>query len=68
MLSVSSDGQKPVVNVRFPPSLAAAARYIAEQDDGVTLSAWIRGLVEREIAQRTGRCYACGQQLPRPEG
>lgn len=58
-----SDGQKPIVPVRFPPSLAAAARRLAEQD-GMTLSAWARKLVGQEIGRREGKCPACGQDVP----
>jgi hypothetical protein len=54
-----SDGQKPVVPVRFPPGLAAATRRAAETD-GMSVSAWLRRLVEQEIARRAGRCPACG--------
>lgn len=62
-----SDGQKPAVPVRFPPGLAAAARRTAEQD-GMTLSAWIRRLTDREISRREGWCQACGQPVPRVSG
>lgn len=57
-----SDGQKPVIPVRFPPSLAVAARRVAEQD-GMTLSAWVRKLVDQEIGRREGRCPTCGHDI-----
>lgn len=62
-----SDGQKPVVPVRFPPSLAAEARRVAGQD-GMNLSEWVRTIVGREISRREGRCPACGQNVPRVSG
>ncbi len=58
----ASDGQKPIITVRFPPSLAAQARRVAGQD-GAALGAWIRRLVEREIGQQEGKCPACGQEV-----
>jgi hypothetical protein len=57
-----SDGQKPIINVRFPPGMAAAARRVAEQD-GKTLSAWIRKLAEQEVGRREGKCPACGHDV-----
>lgn len=57
-----SDGQKPIVPVRFPPTLAAQARRAADSD-GMDLSAWVRRLVDREIAQRDGKCPTCGQAV-----
>lgn len=59
-----SDGQKPIIPVRFPPGLAAGARRVAEQD-GMSLSAWVRKIVEREIGRREGKCPACEQDVPR---
>lgn len=53
------DGQKPVTTIRFAPTMAHAARRLAERD-GASLSAWIRRLVERELAAREGRCVTCG--------
>ncbi|MBO0813609.1 MAG: hypothetical protein J2P30_00420 [Actinobacteria bacterium] len=58
-----TDGNKPIVPIRFPPSLAAMARHLAGRD-GMSLSAWVRTVVEREIAAREGRCPACGQDVP----
>jgi wobble nucleotide-excising tRNase len=55
-----SDGQKPIVPVRFPPTLAATAALVAEQD-GMTISAWIRQVVGREIVRREGKCPTCGR-------
>jgi hypothetical protein len=52
------DGQKPIVPVRFPPTMAANARQLAERD-GKTLSAWVRHIVEREVARREGICPTC---------
>jgi hypothetical protein len=57
-----SDGQKPITTVRFPPSMAAAARRVAEQD-GKTLSAWIRKLIDQEIGRRQGICPTCEQPV-----
>ena len=54
--------QNPIVNIRFPPSPAAMARRLAEQD-GVTLSAWVRRIVAREIGQREGTCPTCGHEV-----
>lgn len=51
------------VAVRFPPSLADAARALADLD-GMSLSAWLRREVDREIGRRTGVCAACGQPVP----
>jgi hypothetical protein len=58
-----SDGQKPITTVRFPPTMAANARHIAERD-GMSLSAWIRRLIEQEIGRRDGRCPTCGHDVP----
>jgi len=55
-----SSEQKPALNVRFPAAVATMARRAAERD-GMTLSAWIRLIVDREIARREGRCPSCGQ-------
>lgn len=63
MARLSSGGNKPVVPVRFPPSLAVAAEQAAGDDD-MTLSAWIRWLVTAELARRAGACPACGQLVP----
>lgn len=51
------------VPVRFTPEIANAARRLAELD-GMTVSAWIRLQVERELGQREGKCRTCGQELP----
>jgi hypothetical protein len=48
------------VPVRFTPAVAAAARHIAGRE-GMSLSAWVRKLVDQEIGRREGRCPACGQ-------
>ena len=61
---MTSDGQKPVIPVRFPPSMAAMARQVAERD-GKTLSAWVRHIVEREVARREGVCPTCDRQFER---
>jgi hypothetical protein len=55
------------VPVRFPEQLAAAARHLAGQD-GMSLSAWIRRLIDRELAAREGQCHACGQPVPSRPG
>lgn len=60
-------GRKPVVAVRFPPFMAAAARRLAGQD-GMSLSAWVRGLAEQEAGRREGKCPACGQEVPPAAG
>jgi hypothetical protein len=52
------------VPVRFPESLASAARQLAEQD-GMTMSAWVRRIVDRELAAREGVCHSCGLPVPR---
>ena len=54
------DGNKPIIPVRFPPTMAATARRLAESD-GVDLSTWVRRLVDREIVARAGKCVTCGQ-------
>jgi hypothetical protein len=59
---MTSDGQKPVVPIRFPPSLAASVRVIAERD-GMSLSAWVRMVIDQEIGRREGKCPACGQAV-----
>jgi hypothetical protein len=51
------------MSIRFPGQLAAAAAGLAHRD-GMSLGAWIRRETEREIARRSGRCPACGQDLP----
>jgi hypothetical protein len=53
---------KPIVPVRFPPSLAAAARVLADRD-GMTLSAWVRRLIDQEIGRREGKCPTCKQPV-----
>jgi len=58
-----SDGQKPITTVRFPPTMAANAWHAAEQD-GMSLSAWIRRLIEQEIGRRDGKCPTCGHAVP----
>jgi hypothetical protein len=54
------------VTVRFPDNLAAAAGHFADLD-GMSMSAWIRRIVDRELAAREGRCGTCGQQIPHQE-
>jgi hypothetical protein len=54
------DGHVPV---RFSAGLAAAARQCAARE-GMNVSAWIRLMVNREIARREGRCPCCGQSVP----
>ena len=54
------DGQVPV---RFGETLAAGARQLATRE-GMSVSAWIRLLVVREVARREGRCRSCGQPTP----
>lgn len=54
------------VPVRFPGSLAAGARMLAAQD-GMSLSAWVRRLVDRELAAREGMCHSCGLPVPRED-
>jgi hypothetical protein len=54
------DGHVPV---RFPESLAAGARQCAARE-GMSVSAWIRLMVDREISRREGRCQCCGQPVP----
>jgi hypothetical protein len=49
------------VSVRFPELLAGAAARLAERD-GMTASAWIRSLAEREVARQSGKCPACGHE------
>lgn len=56
----------PVTPVRFPPELAEAARQVADLD-GMTLSAWVRNAVAREIGRREGRCPLCGQAVPQAD-
>lgn len=62
-----SDKQKPIIPVRFPPSMAGAARRLAERD-GKTLSAWVRHIVEREVARREGICPTCDTVLDQRSG
>lgn len=59
---MTADGQKPIVPVRFPPSMVAKARALAERD-GKTLSAWMRHIVEREVARREGICPTCDREF-----
>jgi hypothetical protein len=54
-----------MTSVRFPPDLVRAAERLAEHD-GLTLSAWIRREVQRELDRRQGTCSACGQPMPPP--
>jgi hypothetical protein len=54
------DGQVPV---RFTENQKAGARQCAARE-GMSASAWIRLLVDREIARRAGRCRCCGQSVP----
>ena len=49
-------------NVRFAPGQIAGVRYLADRD-GLSVSAWIRRVVEREVAAREGRCPACGSDV-----
>lgn len=58
-----SDGQKPITTVRFPPTIVASARRLADRD-GKSLSAWIRMLVEQELGRRDGKCPTCGHDVP----
>jgi hypothetical protein len=48
------------VNIRFPDGLAAAAGRLAARD-GMSTSAWVRKVVDRELAARSGRCPECGK-------
>jgi hypothetical protein len=57
---VTGDGQKPITTIRFPPGLIATVRRISS-NDGMTVSAWIRRLVDQEIGRRDGKCPTCGQ-------
>ena len=50
------------VPIRFPENLAAAARYFADQES-MTVSAWIRRIVDRELAARNGKCPTCGHAV-----
>jgi hypothetical protein len=50
--------------VRFQPGVMAMARHLAQRD-GMSLSAWVRRVVEREVARREGNCGSCGQAVPR---
>lgn len=52
-----------VISVRFPASLAAAAKQAASAE-GMDAGAWIRREVQREADRRNRRCHACGQELP----
>ncbi len=61
-MSAPADGG---ADVRFPPGLKAAAEAVAARE-GKSVSDWIRGLIDEEIARRGGRCPACGQELPAP--
>lgn len=54
------DGHVPV---RFGEQVAAAAKQCAARE-GMSVSAWIRLMVGREIARREGRCQCCGQPVP----
>lgn len=49
------------VPIRFPETLASAAKRLAEQD-GMSMSAWVRRVVDRELAARSGKCPACGHE------
>ena len=50
------------VQIRFPEDLAAKARFLAGQQD-MTAGAWIRRIVDRELAAQSGRCPACGSAV-----
>ncbi len=50
------------VPIRFDPSMVTAAKRLASVE-GKTASAWIRSLVEREIARRDGKCPTCGSDF-----
>jgi hypothetical protein len=50
------------VPVRFPADLAVAAAQAAA-GEGMTVSAWIRREVQREIDRRGSVCRACGQSI-----
>ncbi len=47
------------VSVRFPDQTAAIAEQLARRD-GMSTSAWVRRLIERELAHREGKCPTCG--------
>jgi ATP-dependent Clp protease ATP-binding subunit ClpA len=47
------------VSIRFPADLASATAAVAARD-GMDMSAWIRRVVDRELAARSGKCPTCG--------
>ena len=47
------------VSVRVPEGLAAAAARLAARD-GMSTGAWVRKIVDRELAVRSGKCPTCG--------
>ena len=55
--------EKPVVPVRFPPDMKAAMDALAQRD-GMSVSAWVRRLVDQEVARREGKCPTCAQPVP----
>lgn len=47
------------VPIRFTDSTLAVLRSLARAE-GMSASAWVRRVVEREVAHRDGRCPTCG--------
>lgn len=51
---------KRTIPIRFPPTIAATTRRLAKREN-MTISAWIRREVDREIARRDSKCPTCGK-------
>lgn len=50
------------VPVRFSQEAIAAVKQFSDAD-GMTVSSWVRKVIDQEIAARSGRCPACGTDL-----
>lgn len=55
-----------VTSVRLRPDPHETVRRLAEQE-GVDVTEWIRRVIDKEIAERQGRCPTCGQPIANEE-
>src|ERR1035441_9122288 len=53
-----------VTSVRLRPHPHEVVRRLAELEE-IDVTEWIRRVIDKEIAQREGRCPTCGQVLQR---
>jgi hypothetical protein len=51
-----------VTSVRLRPYPHEVVRRLAEQEE-IDITEWIRRLIDKEIAQRQGRCPTCRQPI-----